>query len=73
MRVPLAWTQTSSPSSSSNTRIASTLGAMVVLVPAILLGTRSLRNLPTTALRLGASVALVIFGAVQGLGALRLI
>ncbi|WP_029624905.1 TMEM165/GDT1 family protein [Sphingomonas sp. PAMC 26605] len=53
--------------------VGATLGAMVVLVPAILLGTRGLRKLPTAALRLGASVGLLIFGAIQGLGALRLI
>ncbi|MGY2734836.1 TMEM165/GDT1 family protein [Sphingomonas sp. UYP23] len=53
--------------------VGATLGAMVVLVPAILLGTRGLRKIPATALRLGASVGLLIFGAVQGLGALRLI
>lgn len=53
--------------------VGATIGAMVVLAPAILLGTRGLRKLPTTALRIGASIALLIFGAVQGLGALRLI
>ena len=53
--------------------VGATIGAMVVLVPAILLGTRGLRKIPTTALRVAASVALLISGAVQGLGALRLI
>lgn len=53
--------------------VGATLGAMVVLAPAILLGTRGLRKVPTTALRLGSAALLLLFGAVQGLGALRLI
>ena len=53
--------------------VGATLGALAVHVPAILLGERALRRLPTTALRLVAAVLLTGVGVVQGLAALRLI
>lgn len=53
--------------------VGATIGALAVNVPVILLGTRGLRQAPTTALRLTAAVLLLGFGAVQGMGALRLI
>jgi putative Ca2+/H+ antiporter (TMEM165/GDT1 family) len=53
--------------------VGATIGALAVNVPAILLGTRELRKAPTTALRFAAAAVLILFGAVQGLGALRLI
>uniref|UniRef100_UPI0035C9EB82 TMEM165/GDT1 family protein n=1 Tax=uncultured Sphingomonas sp. TaxID=158754 RepID=UPI0035C9EB82 len=53
--------------------VGATVGALAVNVPAILSGTRRLRRAPTTALRFAAAAVLLIFGAVQGLGALRLI
>jgi putative Ca2+/H+ antiporter (TMEM165/GDT1 family) len=53
--------------------VGATIGALAVNVPAILVGTRDLRTAPSAAVRIGAAVALLIFGVVQGLGALRLI
>jgi putative Ca2+/H+ antiporter (TMEM165/GDT1 family) len=53
--------------------IGATIGSVAVTVPAILLGERGLRKLPTTALRLGAAAVLTLAGAVQALSALRLI
>ena len=53
--------------------VGGTLGALAIVVPAILLGERGLRKLPTAAIRIGAAVLLTGFGAVLGLAALRLI
>ena len=53
--------------------VGATLGALAVAIPAILLGERGLRKLPTTALRLIAATLMTAFGAVQGLAAMRLI
>jgi len=53
--------------------VGATLGALAVNIPAILLGDRALRRLPTTAIRLIAATLLTAVGAVQGLAALRLI
>ncbi len=53
--------------------VGATIGALAVTIPAIVLGERKLRRLPTTALRLIAATLLTVVGAVQGLAALRLI
>lgn len=53
--------------------VGATIGALAVVVPAILLGERAWRRAPTTALRIGAAALLTVWGVVQGLGALRLI
>ncbi|MEG3176464.1 TMEM165/GDT1 family protein [Sphingomonas sp. RB3P16] len=53
--------------------VGATIGALVVTTPAILLGSRTLRTLPTTAIRLGSAAVLLVFGTVQALAALRLI
>lgn len=53
--------------------VGATIGALAVIVPAILLGDGKLRRLPTDALRLIAAALLTVAGVVQGLGALRLI
>ena len=53
--------------------VGATLGALAVTIPAIVLGERNLRRLPTVAIRLSAAAALTAFGVVQGLAALRLI
>lgn len=53
--------------------IGATIGASAVVVPAILLGERAVRRLPTTAVRLVAAAILAASGALQGLAALRLI
>jgi Ca2+/H+ antiporter, TMEM165/GDT1 family len=53
--------------------VGAVIGALVIIVPAVLLGERGLRKVPTTALRIGAAALLTIAGAVQGLSALRLI
>ena len=49
------------------------LGGLAVTIPAIALGERKLRGLPTMAIRLSAAAVLTAFGVVQGLAALRLI
>lgn len=53
--------------------IGATIGSVAVNVPAILLGERGLRKLPTTALRLGTAAVLTLAGVVEALSALRLI
>ncbi|WP_353205167.1 TMEM165/GDT1 family protein [Sphingomonas sp.] len=53
--------------------VGATLGALAVTIPAIVLGERKLRRLPTMAIRLSAAAVLSVFGVVQGLAALRLI
>lgn len=53
--------------------VGATIGALVINVPAILLGDRALRKAPTTVLRFATSAVLIVWGTVQGLGALRLI
>ncbi|MES2021163.1 MAG: TMEM165/GDT1 family protein [Pseudomonadota bacterium] len=53
--------------------IGATIGSIAVTVPAILLGEKGMRKLPTTALRLVAAAVLMVAGAVQALSALRLI
>ena len=53
--------------------VGATIGALAIVIPAILLGERALRRLPTAAIRLVATALLTVFGAVQGLIALRLI
>lgn len=53
--------------------VGATIGALAILIPAILLGDRALRRLPTTAIRLVTATVLTIAGAIQGLAALRLI
>lgn len=53
--------------------VGATIGALAVVVPAILLGEGKLRRLPTDPLRLIAAALLTVGGVVRGLGALRLI
>lgn len=53
--------------------VGATIGALAVDVPAVLLGQRAWRKGPTTALRYAAAALLIVGGAVEGLGALRLI
>ncbi|WP_404372427.1 TMEM165/GDT1 family protein [Sphingomonas sp. MMS24-J45] len=53
--------------------VGATIGALAVIVPAIMLGDAKLRRVPTGAVRLIAAGLLTVAGVVQGLGALRLI
>jgi len=53
--------------------IGSTLGGLVILVPAMLAGERAYRGLPNRAIRLPIAALLLIVGAIVGLGALRLL
>ena len=53
--------------------VGATIGALAINVPAILLGERKLRRVPTATLRLIAAALLTVAGVVQGVAALRLI
>ncbi len=53
--------------------VGAVIGALAVIVPAILLGERRWRTLPTGALRIAAAALLTIGGTIQGLSAVRLI
>ena len=53
--------------------VGAVIGALAVNVPAILLGERRLRRLPTGAIRVAAAALLTVGGVVQGLVALQLI
>lgn len=52
--------------------VGATLGSLVVVAPAAVLGEAGYRRLPLVALRWGAGGVLLIAGVVLGLGALRL-
>ena len=53
--------------------VGATLGTLAVIVPAILLGERTLRKVPTGVIRITAAALLAVAGTIQALGALRLI
>ena len=53
--------------------IGATLGSLVAVVPALMMGEAAYRRLPLAAIRLGSGAILLVAGVVVGLGAVRLI
>jgi putative Ca2+/H+ antiporter (TMEM165/GDT1 family) len=53
--------------------VGATIGALVVNVPAILLGEKARRKLPLAAIRITIGIIFLIVGAILGFSALRLI